>query len=122
MTAASTVQLQTCVGPQCLEQDPQLSIGQQAGVGGSGSIFVDNAAWRIWAAETYNVSVLEMESGAFAQVAITFGMPYIVIRSVSDLAGGDPQNNKADTFVDIAATNAALVAEELVRTAPADLS
>jgi len=122
VTAADTVKLQRCVGKQCLDTSPHLDIGPSAGVGGSGSIFVDNAAWRIWVAETYNVTVLEMESGAFAQVAITLGVPYIAIRSVSDLAGGDSDDNKAQTFIDIAATNAALMAEELIRTGPLHLS
>lgn len=121
-TAADTVKLQRCVGQQCLDTTPRVEVGPSAGVGGSGSIFVDNAAWRIFLAETYNVSVIEMESAPFAHVAVTLGVPYIAVRSVSDLAGGDPADNPAAELAAVAATNAALMVEELVRTAPLHLT
>jgi adenosylhomocysteine nucleosidase len=51
--------------------------------------------------------VLDMESAALAMVAHANGVPFIVFRSLSDLAGGGEGENEMATFLKLAADNAA---------------
>ena len=52
-----------------------------------------------------------MESAALAHVAYVNDKPFIVFRSLSDLAGGGASPNQIRTFMDLASGNSA----ELVR-------
>ncbi len=58
----------------------------------------------------------EMEAAAIAQVAYQFGIPFVIIRSLSDIAGKD-SNVSFDQFLETAAKNSAelilLMLEEL---------
>ncbi|HJT91791.1 MAG TPA: 5'-methylthioadenosine/adenosylhomocysteine nucleosidase [Mycobacterium sp.] len=56
---------------------------------------------------------VEMEGGAVAQVCEAFGIPWLVIRALSDLAGG---NSRFDfpTFVDQAAATSATILRRLL--------
>lgn len=91
---------------QCLKNKPRVVIG---GSGVSGAAFVDNAAFRQYTYETFNASVLDMESAACAAVAYSNGIPFIAFRALSDLAGGGAGENEMHTFMDIAAENSARV-------------
>ena len=68
----------------------QIRIG---GNGVTGSVFVDNAEYRVWLEEVYQAEVAEMESAAVGQVCFVNDVDWIVIRSVSDLAGGQHVNS-----------------------------
>jgi len=98
---------------------PQLIVGQN---GLSGSTFVDNEQYRRFVANTLNfdengdrnentnVLVLDMETTASAMVAYSNNVPFIAVRSVSDLAGGDESAAaQLNTFFAIAAENQARV-------------
>lgn len=101
------VRLQACDAQKhCLSQTPRLVVG---GNGVSGQAFVDNAAFRQYAYRTFHANVLDMESAACAMVAYSNGVPFIAFRSLSDLAGGGPGENEMDTFLHVAADNAAQV-------------
>ena len=76
-----------------------VSIG---GNGVSGSVFADNARYRLWLRDVYNAEVTEMESAAVAQVCFVNNVDWIIIRSVSDLAGGQPGKNAENVFDAIA--------------------
>lgn len=102
-----------------LAPPPQLIIGQN---GLSGSTFVDNEQYRRFVANTLNfdengdrnedtnVLVLDMETTASAMVAYSNNIPFIAVRSVSDLAGGDESAAaQLNTFFAIAAENQARV-------------
>jgi len=91
---------------QCLEHEPQVVVG---GSGVSGAAFVDNAAFRQYTHDTFDASVLDMESAACAAVAYGNGVPFIAFRALSDLAGGGAGENEMHTFMDIAAENSARV-------------
>ena len=108
----------TCAGTP-LEPAPQLIVGQN---GVSGPTFVDNARYRAFVARTLNfdedgnrsdetdVLVLDMETTASAMVADSASVPFIAVRSVSDLAGGgDSAAGELDTFFAVAAENQARV-------------
>ncbi len=112
---SSGVALQPPSGPS----SAQLIVGQN---GVSGPTFVDNARYREFVAETLNfdedgnsgeetdVLVLDMETTASAMVADSASVPFIAVRSVSDLAGGgDSAAGELATFFAVAAENQARV-------------
>lgn len=109
---ASQITLEQCVARQCLTTRPTLVVG---GNGVSGQAFVDNEAFRQYAFRTFEANVLDMETAATAMVAYSNGVPYIAFRSLSDLAGGGEGANEMDTFMHLAARNAALVLHAFLR-------
>ena len=114
--AAGAVRLERCTAENvCLEHAPQVVVG---GPGVSGGAFVDNAAFRTWTFETFGARVLDMESAAVAHVAWANGVPFIAVRSLSDLAGGSEQGNQIEVFFRLAAGNAAAVVRALLRAMP----
>ena len=90
----------------CLGRPPRIRVG---GNGVSGSAFVDNAAFRAFVFEAFEARVVDMESAAVAHVAYANGLPFIAIRSLSDLAGGGENENELPVFFKLAAANSARV-------------
>ena len=114
--ATGDVRLERCTAENaCLEHAPQVVVG---GPGVSGGAFVDNAAFRTWTFETFGARVLDMESAAVAHVAWANDVPFIAVRSLSDLAGGSGQENQLEVFFRLAAGNAAAVVRALLRAMP----
>jgi adenosylhomocysteine nucleosidase len=107
--------LKRCAADQCLPKPPKVVVG---GVGGSGPVFVDNAAFRQYAHDVFGARVLDMESAAVAQVAYVNRTPFIAFRSLSDLAGGDPAGNQFPVFLKFAAENSATVVRAFVKALP----
>ena len=106
-SVAGTVVLDSCTAAGvCLSEPPIVTVG---GNGVAGPTFVDNAAYRDYAWATWTADALDMESSAVAHVAVTNGVPFIVFRSLSDLAGGGPGENEIRTFFALAASNSARV-------------
>lgn len=95
----------------CLDHAPRLLVG---GSGVSGQAFVDNARFREYAFTTFNAQVLDMESAAVATVAYANGLPFIVFRSLSDLAGGNGGTNELKTFFQLASDNSAAVVQQFL--------
>lgn len=75
---------------------------QVGGNGVTGSVFLDNAEYRNWLQRVYQAQVSEMESAAVAQVCFVNDVDWIIIRSVSDLAGGQQGKNVENVFDGIA--------------------
>jgi len=91
------------------DREPSLFVG---GVGASGNAFVDSREKRRWLSETFQAMVIDMESAAVVQVCRVNGVPVIVFRSASDLAGGsgsDTARKQLDQFFKVAAENSARV-------------
>ncbi len=84
------------------------------GAGLSGTGFVDNAAYRDYLFETFGAAVLDMESAAVAQVAFANSVPFIAVRALSDLAGGEADANYLPAWMARAAANAATVTRDFV--------
>ena len=99
----------------CLEQAPKIIVG---GSGVSGSAFIDNAEFREYVFETFGASVLDMESAQAAHVAYANNVPFIAVRSLSDLAGGEDGENQIEIFLALAAENAATVVMALLASLP----
>jgi adenosylhomocysteine nucleosidase len=106
------VEVKRCTAAQaCLTHVPHLVVG---GNGVSGPAFVDNAAFRQYAFETFKAQVLDMESAAVATVAFANGVPFIAFRSLSDLAGGGEGANELRTFMQLASDNSAAVVQRFL--------
>ena len=115
-SAAERVTLQTCTAAQrCLAQPPKVVVG---GNGVSGPAFVDNAAFRRYVFATFQARVMDMESAALAHVAYANSKPFIVFRSLSDLAGGGEGANQVLTFMDLASANSAQLVRVFLQTLP----
>jgi adenosylhomocysteine nucleosidase len=110
---ARDIKLQRCLpSGECLSHEPRLVVG---GKGVSGPSFVDNAAYRRWAWDTFHADALDMETAAVALVAYVNRVPYIAFRSLSDLAGGGSGENEAKLFGRLAADNSATVVIEYLK-------
>ena len=115
-SAARDVTLAHCTAEdRCLDKTPRIVVG---GSGVSGGAFIDNAAFRAWAFETFGARVLDMESAAVAHVAYANGVPFLAVRSLADLAGGGEGANQMEVFLGLAAGNAAAVVKALLRAMP----
>lgn len=110
---AQTLKLEDCVeANKCLTKPPQIVVG---GSGVSGQAFVDNAKFREYVMATFKAKVLDMESAAVAHVAYSNGVPFLAVRSLSDLAGGGEGANEMATFMGLASLNSAAVVEALIK-------
>jgi len=76
------------------------------GNGVTGSVFTDNAKYREWLSDVYAAKVTEMESAAVGQVCFVNDVDWIIMRSVSDLAGGQKGKNDISVFNAIASGTA----------------
>lgn len=100
---------------RCLAYAPKVVVG---GGGVSGTAFADNAEYREYLFSTLKANVLDMESAAVAHVAYANSVPFIVFRSLSDLAGGDADANQETTFMTLASVNSASVVRTFVEALP----
>jgi adenosylhomocysteine nucleosidase len=100
---------------KCLSEKPKIVVG---GNGVSGQAFVDNSEFREYVHATFGAQVLDMESAAVAHVAYSNGVPFIAVRSLSDLAGGGEGANEMETFMALASTNSARVVKAMVAEMP----
>ncbi|XP_027081128.1 bark storage protein A [Coffea arabica] len=109
-----SLELEGCVNSTtCLDTTPKVTRVQR---GTSASIYLDNAAYRSFIYNKFNVSPVEMESAAVALVCHQQRVPFIVIRALSDLAGGGTaESNEAATFTALAADNSVKVVVEFIK-------
>ncbi|KAK9058862.1 hypothetical protein SSX86_023706 [Deinandra increscens subsp. villosa] len=108
-----SMELEGCLNTtSCLSTQPKVTTVQR---GTSASIYLDNADYRTFIYSKFNISPVEMESAAVALVSHQQRKPFIVIRALSDLAGGGEHSNEADTFIDLAAKNSVDVAVAFIK-------
>ncbi|XP_024190576.1 bark storage protein A [Rosa chinensis] len=97
----------------CLSHTPRVTRVQR---GTSASIYLDNAAYRDFIYHEFNITPVDMESASVALICLQQKVPFIVIRALSDLAGGgSADSNEADTFVTLASNNSVTVLLEFVK-------
>lgn len=101
-----------------LGHDGRSSHVQVGGHGVSGPVFMDHREYRQWVRRVWQADCLDMESTAIAQVCWANQVPCLVVRSLSDLAGGQEGRNPADANEDETAQIAARVLREVVREIP----
>ncbi|MGF1529739.1 MAG: 5'-methylthioadenosine/S-adenosylhomocysteine nucleosidase [Puniceicoccaceae bacterium] len=68
------------------------------GNGVTGSVFLDNRDYREWTREVFIAEVTEMESAAVGQVCYINELDWVIIRAVSDLAGGQEGKNEENIY------------------------
>lgn len=94
---------------------PPLKAGERVckitygGDGVSGTVFCDNAEYRKWVFEVWKAECLDMESTAIAQVCWENRKPCLIVRGLSDLAGGQAGANQIEAYLKAAADNSAAV-------------
>jgi adenosylhomocysteine nucleosidase len=88
------------------------------GNGIAGPVFMDNREYRKWAFSVWKADCLDMESTAIAQVCWANRKPFLIVRSLSDLAGGQEGQNDADHTEVPVARHASVVLREVVRRLP----
>lgn len=79
------------------------------GGGVSGTVFCDNAEYRRWVFQVWKAECLDMESTAIAQVCWQNKTPCLVVRGLSDLAGGQAGANEVNRYLKAAADHSAQV-------------
>ncbi|KAJ0811016.1 putative adenosylhomocysteine nucleosidase [Helianthus annuus] len=118
-TLAKTLESLTLEGclnaTTCLSTPPKVTTVEG---GTSASIYLDNAAYRTFIYDKFNISPVEMESAAVALISYQQRVPFIVIRALSDLAGGGEHSNEAATFITLAANNSVKAAVEFIKLIP----
>lgn len=85
------------------------------GPGMAGPVFLDNREYREYAYKTWKVNGHDMESTAIAQVAYANRKPVLVVRGLSDLAGGQHGVNEEEIFLKVASENAAAVTGRILQ-------
>lgn len=78
----------------------------------SGDQFINDEGIRLRLRADYQADAVEMEGAAVGQVAAFFGIPAVVVRSLSDLAGAESHLD-FDRFVSVVAPDAARVMRRL---------
>lgn len=105
--------LQSCTNDcTCLLQAPQVVAVSR---GASANIFLDNAAYRSFLHNHFNISVVDEESASVALTCLTNNISFIAFRALSDLAGGSSASNEVPIFYNLASTNAVVVLTEFIR-------
>jgi adenosylhomocysteine nucleosidase len=89
---------------------PQAAVGTIA----TGDQFISSEEKRKWIETTFHAACVEMEGAAVAHVCVLNNIPFVIIRSLSDLA-----NENADVdfelFVEYAARTSNLIVKEMLR-------
>ncbi|GLJ53348.1 hypothetical protein SUGI_1137530 [Cryptomeria japonica] len=110
------LKLESCLNTSnCLFHKPKVVRVER---GCSANVYVDNAAYRNYLHQKFNVTPIDMESAGVALVCLSESKPFIIIRALSDLAGGSSEENEAATFTDLAAKNAVIVVTTLLKLLP----
>ncbi|KAB1223623.1 Bark storage protein A [Morella rubra] len=106
-TKLQDLKLQQCINETyCLPEAPQVVYGLR---GSTADIYLDNAAYRKFLFKELNVSTVDEESAAIVMTSLSNGVPCIVFRGVSDLAGGE-EKLSSTSLSSLAAVNALTVA------------
>ncbi|TVU13033.1 hypothetical protein EJB05_46707 [Eragrostis curvula] len=106
------VTLERCNDTFCLPATPQIVYGLK---GSSADMFLDNAEYRNFLFREFGVSTVDEESAAVVMTTTSPGIPVIVFRGVSDLAGGEPIWSST-SLMNLASINALKVAVEFIAT------
>lgn len=86
---------------ECIEE---CGINYRRGIVATGDQFISSAEKKKWLIENFNAAVCEMEGGAIGQVCTRCGVPFGVLRAISD-GGDDEAHMSFPEFAALAAEN-----------------
>jgi adenosylhomocysteine/aminodeoxyfutalosine nucleosidase len=92
----------------------ELNIALKEGVIATGDQFVASSERKEWIEKTFHADALEMEGASVACVCQNFGIPFFILRSISDSADGDAGID-FDTFLKSSAQISATFILEMVK-------
>jgi adenosylhomocysteine nucleosidase len=92
----------------------EISIG---GTGVTGTVFLDNRDYRKFVHQTWGARCADMETTAYAHVCYTNEIPFLAIRALSDLAGGQDHGevNVIDANEGVSSVHAVKVLRAILR-------
>jgi adenosylhomocysteine nucleosidase len=87
------------------------------GVGVTGTVFLDNRDYRKFVHDTWGARCADMETTAYAHVCYTNEIPFLAVRALSDLAGGQDHSelNVIDANEGISSVHAVKVLRAILR-------
>lgn len=103
------------MGPLKGEGTGRVLTVEVGGTGVSGPVFMDNAEYRKFVFQVWKARCLDMESTAYAHVCYTNGVPFLAVRSLSDLAGGQEGKNVERENQIISSVNAVRVLRAILK-------
>jgi adenosylhomocysteine nucleosidase len=91
-----------------------VSIG---GAGVTGTVFLDNRDYRKFVHDTWGARCVDMETTAYAHVCYTNEVPFLAVRALSDLAGGQGEGhvNVIDANEGVSSVHAVKVLRAILR-------
>lgn len=105
------VNLVNLLARQTLPNNQQIHVGRVV----SGDQFINDATYAEFLHKEFNALACEMEGAAIGQVCYLNSLPFVVIRSISDMAGiNDVSPASFIKLKDMAAVNSALVFQALL--------
>ena len=113
LLAAAKKATEPMTGLKVGDRSRKISYG---GTGVSGTVFCDNAEYRKWVSEVWKADCLDMESTAIAQVCWANKKPCLIVRGLSDLAGGQAGANEEEIYLKAAADHSAQVLVRILQT------
>ncbi len=96
-----------------LEKDGKKTFSAYYGTVVSGDCFVSSAAKAKQLRDDFDALCTEMEGAAIAHTAYVNGLPFLIIRAISDFADEDAENS-FDSFENVAADRAAFLVKEML--------
>ncbi|QFP42409.1 5'-methylthioadenosine/adenosylhomocysteine nucleosidase (plasmid) [Borrelia miyamotoi] len=81
----------------------------------SGDQFIDSSYLAKIVANFEDVVAVEMEGAAVGHVAHIFNVPFIVVRSISDIVNNEGNEVEYNKFLSLAALNAAKIVQEILK-------
>ncbi|KAK7311782.1 hypothetical protein RJT34_10132 [Clitoria ternatea] len=108
------VELNRCINTTtCLSVTPKVWL---VPTGISHSLYLDNAAYTSFLYKKFKASSVDMESASVALVCLQQRVPFIIIRSLFELAGGgSTETDHPDLFLSLASSNSVTVVVEFVK-------
>lgn len=92
----------------------ELHLELKEGIIATGDQFVASSERKAWIEKTFNADALEMEGASVACVCQNFGIPFFVLRAISDTADGGASED-FDAFLQSSAQVSATFILEMVR-------
>lgn len=109
-TQLQGLQLQRCLNETaCLPREPKVVFGLR---GSTANVFMSNLAYAKFLYEKFGISIADEESAAVVHTSLSNGVPCVIFRGVSDVAGGEKLALQGLSA--LAATNSFKVAAKFV--------